>query len=91
MKTRTQNKKKKSAVNDASNESSKAVEDFKIRLNEKMTVAKINKVLDAIDTNKGYCPCQFKTEETKCHCKDFIENKKIGEPCICKIYVKQKK
>ena len=66
-------------------------EDFKIRLNEKLTVAKINKVLDAIDKNEGYCPCQFKTEETKCHCKDFIENKKIGEPCICKIYVKQKK
>ena len=92
MKTRTQNKKKKSAAkDDVSPEASQAVEDYKIRLNEKLTVAKINKVLDAIDNNDGYCPCQFKTEETKCHCKDFIENKKIGEPCICKIYVKQKK
>ena len=91
METRKQKKKNKSTANDASNESSQAVEDYKIRLNEKLTVAKINKVLDAIDKNEGYCPCQFKTEDTKCHCKDFIENKKIGEPCICKIYVKQKK
>lgn len=36
--------------------------------------------------------CQAgKTTETKCHCKDFKENKKIGEPCLCNIHVKQKK
>ena len=63
----------------------------KVRLNEALTVARINKVLDAIDKNEGYCPCQVgKTADTKCHCKDFKENKKIGEPCICKIFVKQK-
>ena len=50
-----------------------------------------NKILDAIEKNGGYCPCQAgKSEDTKCHCKDFKENKKIGEPCICKIFVKQK-
>ena len=65
--------------------------DYKIRLNEKVTVAKVNKILDAIDANEGYCPCQAKSEDTKCHCKDFIENKKIGKPCICNIYVKQKR
>ena len=65
---------------------------YKIRLNEKLTVAKVNKILDAIDKNDGYCPCQAgKTADTKCHCKDFLECKKIGEPCICNIYVKQKK
>lgn len=63
---------------------------YKIRLNEKLTVAKINKILDAIDANNGYCPCQMQSEDTKCHCKDFLENKGFGEPCICKIYVKQK-
>ena len=72
------------------NEEIHSTKDYKIRLNEKLTVAKINKILDAIDNNNGYCPCQIKTKDTKCHCKDFIENKKIGEPCICKIYVKQK-
>lgn len=64
--------------------------DYKIRLNEKLTVKKVNAVLDAIDANDGYCPCQVMSEDTKCHCRDFLENKKIGEPCICKIYVKQK-
>lgn len=64
---------------------------YKIRFNEKLTVKKVNAILDAIDKNEGYCPCQVgKTEDTKCHCKDFTENKGIGEPCICKIYVKQK-
>ena len=64
---------------------------YKIRFNEKLTVKKVNKILDAIDANHGYCPCQVKSEDTKCQCKDFIENKKIGEPCICNLYMKQKK
>lgn len=69
-----------------------ATGDYKVRLNEKLTVKKVNAILDAIDKNGGYCPCQAgKTADTKCHCKDFKENKKIGEPCICNIYVKQKK
>ena len=62
----------------------------KVRLNEKLTVKKVNAILDAIEKNGGYCPCQAgQTEDTKCHCKDFKENKKIGEPCICKIFVKR--
>lgn len=68
------------------------VEEHKVRFNEKLTVKKVNAILDAIDKNGGYCPCQAgKTADTRCHCKDFIENKKIGEPCICNLYVKQKK
>ena len=66
-------------------------EDFTVRLNEKLTVAQVNKVLDAIDQNDGYCPCQPKSEDSKCSCKDFRETKKIGEPCICNIFVKQPK
>ena len=66
--------------------------DYKIRLNEKLTVKKVNAILDAIDKNDGYCPCQAgQSADTKCHCTDFKNNKKIGEPCICNIYVKQKK
>ena len=64
--------------------------DFKVRLNEKLTVKKVNAILDAIDKNDGYCPCQPKGDGTKCHCEDFLKNKGIGEPCICNIYVKQK-
>ena len=64
---------------------------YKVRFNEKLTASKINKILDSIDANDGYCPCQKQAADTKCHCKDFIENKKIGENCICNLYVKQKK
>ena len=75
----------------AEEEQSQDDKDYKVRFNEKLTVAKINKILDAIDSNDGYCPCQPRGEGTKCHCEDFINNKEIGEPCICKIYVKQSK
>ena len=60
------------------------------RLNEKLTTKQINKVLDAVDRNDGHCPCQDEhTQDTLCHCADYRNNKGIGEPCICKIYVKQ--
>ena len=64
--------------------------DYVVRLNEGLTTAQVNKVLDAIDKNGGYCPCQAKANGTKCHCEDFVKNKDYGVPCICKIYVKQK-
>lgn len=64
---------------------------YKIRFNEAKTVKAINKILDAIDANKGYCPCQIKSASTKCHCADFRNKKALGEPCICGIYVKQAK
>lgn len=81
---------KKPAV-DPDDGKKKETEDYKVRLNESLTTAQVNKVLDAIDKNDGYCPCQPKGKGTKCHCDDFTKEKKIGEPCICKIYVKQKK
>lgn len=62
---------------------------YAVRFNEKLTVAQINKVLDALDKNEGYCPCQVKYDGSKCHCEDFVKNKGFGEPCICKIFVKQ--
>ena len=64
---------------------------YKIRFNPAKTVKAINKTLDAIDANRGYCPCQIKSASTKCHCADFRNKKAIGEPCICGIYVKMPK
>ena len=66
-------------------------EPYKIRLNEAVTTKQVNAVLDAIDANGGYCPYQAKSADTKCHCKDFLQDKQIGEPCICNIYVKMEK
>lgn len=62
---------------------------YKTRLNEELTTKQVNAVLDAIDANDGYCPCQPRSATTKCNCSDFKKRKGIGEPCICKIYVKQ--
>lgn len=40
--------------------------------------------------NDGYCPCALiKTEETKCPCKEFIENYPSGSYCHCGLYLKQ--
>jgi hypothetical protein len=61
---------------------------YKIRFNPDTTVEAINAVLDGIDAAGGHCPCQIPSNDTVCHCKDFIQNKGIGEPCICGIYVK---
>ena len=63
---------------------------YKIRFNPKTTVKTINKTLDAIDANGGYCPCQVKSASTKCHCAAF-RKADIGEVCYCGIYVKQPK
>ena len=60
---------------------------FKIRLNEKLTVAQCNKIFDSIDKNEGYCPCQPKGEGTQCHCEDF-KSKGLNVPCICNLFVK---
>lgn len=38
--------------------------------------------------NDGYCPCAvFHTEDTKCMCKEFREQKEPG-PCHCGRYEK---
>lgn len=86
MGTTSKAKAKTAAVKKAATTATK----YKVRFNTKVKVSQINKILDALDANKGYCPCQLKSKDTKCHCKDFLKNKKIGEPCICNIYVKQK-
>lgn len=49
----------------------------------------VAKVAEALAKNDGYCPCQLeKTDDTKCICKDFIENVSVGEKCHCGLYIK---
>lgn len=57
---------------------------------------KVNPDKDLVDTirkklkeNDGYCPCRLtKTKDTKCMCKEFLEQTE-GE-CHCGLYIKQK-
>ena len=36
----------------------------------------VDKILDALDKNNGYCPCKLeKNNDTKCMCKEFKEQK----------------
>lgn len=49
----------------------------------------VAEVRQAIKDNGGYCPCQLlHNQDTKCMCKDFIENVPIGEECLCGLYIK---
>jgi ferredoxin-thioredoxin reductase catalytic subunit len=50
---------------------------------------KAKKIRDALRENNGYCPCSpFKTEDTKCMCKDFREMEE--GTCHCELYIKTK-
>jgi hypothetical protein len=43
---------------------------------------------EAVAANDGYCPCAvFRTEDTKCICREFIEQTELG-PCHCGRYEK---
>lgn len=48
---------KKPAEEPVHEDDTPAPQDYKVRLNEKLTVKKVNAILDAIDRNDGYCPC----------------------------------
>ena len=46
------------------------------------------KIRPKIKENDGYCPCKLeKTEDTKCICKEFLEQG-VGE-CNCGLYIKE--
>ena len=48
----------------------------------------VDKILDAIDKNNGYCPCKLeKNNDTKCMCKEFREQKEGY--CHCGLYIKE--
>lgn len=46
-----------------------------------------NQIRAMLKSNNGYCPCKpLKTEDTKCICKEFMEQG-LGE-CHCGLYKK---
>ena len=48
----------------------------------------VDKILDALDKNNGYCPCKLeKNNDTKCMCKEFKEQKE--RYCHCGLYIKE--
>lgn len=60
---------------------------LKIRLNPDKSM--VESVCLALKENDGYCPCAlFKTDDTKCMCKDFREQIAQGIPgkCHCELY-----
>lgn len=47
-----------------------------------------NEVRKRLKDNGGYCPCRLeKTPETKCMCKEFLEQKE--GMCHCGLYIKK--
>lgn len=50
----------------------------------------VEKIRKKLKENEGYCPCRLKkTPETKCICKEFLEQAEEGE-CHCGLYIKVK-
>lgn len=49
---------------------------------------KYEQVTELVKNNDGYCPCMlFKTEDTKCMCKEFRDKTEPGL-CHCGRFVK---
>lgn len=49
---------------------------------------RVKEIREKIKANGGYCPCKLiKNEDTKCICKEFLEQKELGE-CHCGLYIK---
>lgn len=61
---------------------------MRIKINDDKDLVK--SIRKQLKENNGYCPCAVvPSPETKCMCKDFLENIKEG-PCHCGLYVKVK-
>lgn len=59
---------------------------MKIRSNPNKELVK--EIREKLKENDGYCPCKIaKNENTKCICKEFIEQG-LG-PCHCGLYIKE--
>ena len=59
---------------------------LKITYNQNKQI--VDKILDALDKNNGYCPCKLeKNNDTKCMCKEFKEQKEGY--CHCGLYIKE--
>jgi len=48
----------------------------------------VQEIRQKIKENDGYCPCKTqKTPDTKCICREFLEQQESGE-CHCGLYYK---
>lgn len=48
----------------------------------------VKSIREKLKENDGFCPCRLtKTPETKCMCKEFLEQETPGE-CHCGLYLK---
>ena len=60
---------------------------MKIKVSDNTEQVKL--IREQLKLNGGYCPCRLvQNEDTKCMCKEFIEQES-GE-CHCGLYVKVK-
>jgi ferredoxin-thioredoxin reductase catalytic subunit len=60
---------------------------MKIKINSDAEI--VAKIRVRLKETGGYCPCAIeKTDETKCICQAFMEQKEIGY-CTCKLYYKE--
>ena len=61
---------------------------MKVRVTDDKDLA--TTVRQKLKENDGYCPCKLvKTPETRCMCKEFVEQD-LGE-CHCGLYIKTEK
>ena len=56
-------------------------------VNPDLTEEEVAEIRAALKKNKGYCPCQVKSKDTKCHCLDFRSHS-APYTCICELYCK---
>ena len=60
---------------------------MKISLNPDKSI--VEDVRRRLKENNGYCPCRLvKNKDTKCMCKEFVEQITSGE-CHCGLYIKE--
>ena len=60
---------------------------IRIRVNDDKDL--VNEIRTKLKENDNYCPCRVdKTPETKCMCKEFLEEVHLGE-CHCGLYIKE--
>ena len=60
-----------------------------MKITENPNKEEVNYIKGKIKENDGYCPCQLeKNENTKCICKNFLNQKENGW-CHCGLYYKE--
>lgn len=58
---------------------------LKVKVNDDFKLVK--KIREQLEANNYFCPCKLiKNEDTKCMCKEFLEQG-LGE-CHCGLYIK---